>query len=167
MNGITRIFWTLLLPVAALAAPKEDPLFEPERAFRPTARLVAGGAGAGDRHGIDVEYAIAPGYYLYRDRLRFEVVPATLLLGPAELPPGEAKEDIFVGKSVIFRDRVVIHLPFTASVVRPGSYRLRLTAQGCAEERFCYSPFTQELPLNIPPGYRMTDSPMALPIPRR
>lgn len=167
MNGITRIFWTLLLPVAAIAAPREEPLFEPERAFRPSARLVAGHAASSERHGIDVEFAIAPGYYLYRDRLRFEVVPATLLLGPPELPPGEAKEDVFVGKATIFRDRVVIHLPFTASVVRPGAYRLRLVAQGCAEDRFCYSPFTQELPLNIPPGYRMTDSPSPLPGPRR
>ena len=139
------------LALSAHAAASDDPL-EADLAFRPTARLVAGPAAAGDRHGIDVEYAITPGYYLYRDRLRFEVLPATLLVAAAEFPAGKEIDDPFLGKSVIYREKVVIHLPFTASLVKPGQYRIRITAQGCAENRLCYAPFVQELSLNIPPG---------------
>lgn len=145
------------LGLGALAASPDEPL-EADLAFKPAARLVAGPAAAGERHGIDVEYAIAPGYYLYRDRLRFEVLPATLLLAAAEFPAGQVIDDPFIGKSVIYRERVVIHLPFTASLVKAGQYRIRITAQGCAENRLCYAPFVQELSLNIPPGYRVTDS---------
>ena len=36
----------------------------------------------------DVEYRIEPGYYLYRGRLRFEVLPATLLVAAPEFPKG-------------------------------------------------------------------------------
>lgn len=147
----------------ARAATPDEPL-EADQAFRPTARLVAGTAASSSRHGIDVEYRIAAGYYLYRDRLRFEVLPATLLIAPAEFPAGKEVDDPFLGKSVIYREKVTIHLPFTSSSVKPGQYRVRITAQGCAEDRLCYAPFVQELPLNIPPGYRVTDS-MTRPAP--
>ena len=141
----------------AAPAPTDDPL-EPDQAFRPSARLVAGDAAAGSgRHGIDIEYRIAPGYYLYRSRLKFELLPATVLTGAPEIPPGIEVDDPFLGKSAIFRDRVVIHLPFAVSVAKPGRYRVKITAQGCAEERICYSPFPQEVVVNIPPGYRVMD----------
>ena len=157
---------------AALAAPapSDEPL-DPDKAFVPTARLVADapGAPAGvGRHGIDIEYRIEPGYYLYRSRLKFELFPATVLTGAPELPPGIEVDDPFLGKSAIFRDRVLIHLPFAVSVARPGKYRVRITAQGCAEERICYSPFPQELAVDIPPGYRGMDLPAsAAPPPPR
>lgn len=146
---------------AAIAAPasSDDPL-EPDQAFRPSAQLVAGDATAGSqRHGIDIEYRIAPGYYLYRSRLKFELSPSTVLVGAPELPPGIEVDDPFLGKSAIFRESVTIHLPFAVSVVKPGRYKVKITAQGCAEDRLCYSPFPQEVVVNIPPGYRMTDSP--------
>ena len=82
-----------------------------------------------------------------------------------EMPPGIETDDPFLGKSAIFRDRVTIHLPFVVSAARPGRYKVRITAQGCAEERICYSPFPQEVVVNIPPGYRVTDAP-GIPAPR-
>jgi thiol:disulfide interchange protein DsbD len=148
--------------VNAAPAGEAEPL-EPDKAFRPTARLVAMGSPSAEseRHGIDIEYRIAPGYYLYRDRIRFEVTPRTLLIGPAEFPAGVEVEDQFLGKSVIYRDRAVIHLPFMVSIAKPGVYKVRITAQGCAEERICYSPFPQEIMVNIPAGYRVMDAPDA------
>lgn len=148
----------LLAGAAAAAPPASDEPLDPDKAFVPTARLVAGGPG-NERHGIDVEYRIEPGYYLYRNRLRFELLPATVLIGPPEMPPGIEVDDPFLGKSAIFRDRVTIHLPFAVSVAKPGRYRVRITAQGCAEERLCYSAFPQEVVVNIPPGYRVMDFP--------
>jgi len=161
LPALVAIFASLAHP--ARAAAPDEPL-EADQAFRPAARLVAGTAASSSRHGIDVDYRIAPGYYLYRDRLRFEVLPATLLVAPAEFPAGLEIEDPFLGKSVIYRESVTIHLPFTASSVKPGQYRVRITAQGCAQDRLCYAPFVQELPLNIPPGYRVMDA-LTRPLP--
>lgn len=170
MNRVTATLAAMLVASAVQAAPATggEPL-DPDQAFRPTARLVAGepSANATARHGIDIEYHIAPGYYLYRDRMRFEVTPATLLVGAPEFPPGTEVEDPFIGKSVIYRDRLVVHLPFAVSVARAGRYKVRIVAQGCAEDRICYSPFPQELVVNIPPGYRVSDSPVPTPsVPR-
>jgi thiol:disulfide interchange protein DsbD len=145
-----------LVSFPAGAATTDEPL-EADKAFRPSARLVAEAAISG-RHGIDIGYRIAPGYYLYRDRMRFEVLPATLLIAAPEFPKGEEMDDPFLGKSVVYREGVAIHLPFSASSVNPGQYRVRITAQGCAENRLCYAPFVQELPLTIPAGYRARDS---------
>jgi len=151
---------TCLAGACVAAAPSSDDPLEPDRAFRPSARLVAGDATTGPgRHGIDIEYLIAPGYYLYRNRLKFALSPSTVLVGTPELPPGIEVDDPFLGKSAIFRDRVTIHLPFATSVAKPGRYKVRITAQGCAEDRLCYSPFPQEVAVDIPPGYRMADSP--------
>lgn len=150
----------------AIAAPADEPL-DPDKAFRPHARLVAGAHAAGgqERHGIDVDYRIEPGYYLYRNRLRFEIYPPTLLIGPPEIPLGVDIDDPYFGKSSIFRDSVTIHLPFMVSMARPGKYRVKITAQGCAEGRICYAPFPQEVVVNIPPGYRVNDAlaPRGLP----
>jgi thiol:disulfide interchange protein DsbD len=155
--GVLVAITLLVLPAfPAGAAPTDEPL-EADQAFRPSARLVAEAAMSG-RHGIDVGYRIAPGYYLYRDRIRFEVLPATLPIASPEFPKGQEIEDPFLGKSVIYRENVVIHLPFAASGVDPGQYRVRITAQGCAEDRLCYAPFVQELPLDIPRGYRAAGS---------
>jgi thiol:disulfide interchange protein DsbD len=166
-------FLAALLAGAALAAPVDEPL-DPNLAFRPTASLVfdqSTGQGGHERHGIDVEYHIAPGYYLYRDRLRFQVSPATVAIGAPEFPRGLEFDDPFLGKSVIFRETVTIHLPFATSVVQPGTYVVKIVAQGCAEDRLCYSPFTQAVALTIPAGYRAPAAPPAArqapPAPRR
>lgn len=152
----------LLAGAAGAAAPPADEPLDPDKAFVPQARLVAGApatTGSLERHGIDIDYRIEPGYYLYRSRLRFEISPPTLLIGPPEMPAGLEVDDPFLGKSAIFREKVTIHLPFMVSIAKPGLYKVKITAQGCAEERICYSPFPQEVAVNIPPGYRVMDSP--------
>jgi thioredoxin:protein disulfide reductase len=144
------------LGAPAVAAAPADPV-EPDRAFRPSATLQMGTGSSAQ--GIEVSYRILSGYYLYRDRIRFEVTPPWLRLLAPEFPPGEERDDPFVGKSRIFRDQVSILLPFGVSPAKPGQYQVRITAQGCAEERLCYAPFVQELMVNIPPGYMVTDAP--------
>lgn len=135
----------LLALVAWGAAPlaKAQALLEPDQAFRPTVRL-----SPGETARVTITYEIAPGYYLYRDRFRIATVPP-LPLGDVEMPPGEAINDPFIGPTRIFRQAVTLSLPFTASP-RPGAYRVRITAQGCAEERFCYRPFVQESVIDVP-----------------
>ncbi|PWB60126.1 MAG: hypothetical protein C3F16_11015 [Betaproteobacteria bacterium] len=162
MKKLLPVLATCLAAAASAAPASSDEPLDPDKAFVPTARLVAtapAAAGTGERHGIDVEYRIEPGYYLYRNRLKFELHPANVLTGPPEFPPGIEVDDPFLGKSAIFRDRVTIHIPFAVSMARPGHYRVRIVAQGCAEDRICYSPFVQEVAVNIPPGYRVMDFP--------
>lgn len=129
--------------MAMLPAARGEALLEPDQAFRPSARFVAGEASR-----IEIAYRIASGYYLYRGRFRVTSQPP-LPTGDLEQPTGEEIDDPFVGRVHIFRDSVSLSAPLMASVPR-GTYRLRITAQGCAEERFCFRPFTQEVQVMVP-----------------
>lgn len=145
-------------PALAVAAYTDEPL-DPEKAFPVTARLVApvaGDAGNGPRHGIDLAFRVPDGYYLYTRRFKVAVRPEGLSLGPLAVPPGIAKDDPFIGPTEIHKKDVTLHLPFTATA-SPGAYTLEVTAQGCAEDRVCYAPFTQSLRFDIPPGYAVGD----------
>lgn len=126
------------LLLAAIQAYAQD-LLDPEVAFRATARLVKPNL-------IEVRYRIAPGYYLYRDRLAYVLEPATARLGEPKLPAGKTKHDEFFGKQVVYRNLAVITLPVTAPVDTP----LTLTAdlQGCADVGVCYPPLRRKFTLS-------------------
>lgn len=117
----------------------EAELLPPEQAFRFSALAL-------DANTLEVRYAVAPGYYLYRDRFRFDAAPATL--GAAELPPGLRKRDEFFGEVETYRGRLRIRLPFTAPA---GATRvhLRVLSQGCADAGVCYPPHEQRVELRV------------------
>lgn len=159
MNRARSIAAIVLAPALAVAAYTDEPM-DPEKAFPASARLVvpaAASSPSGPRHGIDLSFRVPEGYYLYSRRFKVEVQPAGLPVGALAVPAGLAKDDPFLGPTEIHPRDVTIHLPFTA-VAPPGSYTLRVTAQGCAEDRVCYAPFTQTLRLEVPPGYVAADS---------
>jgi thiol:disulfide interchange protein DsbD len=96
---------------------------------------------------VEVRYAIADGYYLYRDRFRFAAEPASVTLGQPEFPKGQVHEDKFFGKQETYRKEVRIRLPVEAA----GTERLKLlvTSQGCADLGVCYVPQVQSADLRL------------------
>jgi len=97
---------------------------------------------------IEVRYVIAKGYYLYRDKLRFTLEPATLADGSPQLPQGLVHKDEFFGETMIYRDEVRIRLPINAG---GGIDQAVLTAvsQGCADAGVCYVPVEQKADLRL------------------
>ena len=143
MTYVTRgiVPFLVLATTLACASPVTGEPLDPEKAFPVTASLAPGG--------IDLGFTILDGYYLYGDRFRVDVDPPGLSLGRTRIPRGEAKDDPFLGKTEILRRQAFLHLPFTAKAL-PGTYALRVTAQGCAEDRVCYAPFTQVVRVTVP-----------------
>jgi thiol:disulfide interchange protein DsbD len=130
----------LLLPWLAHAA--EPALLEPEQAFRLSARVADAGA-------LEVRYQIAPGYYLYRDKFRFAVEPATVRLGVPALPPGKLARDEFFGEVETYRDEVRIRLPFVAGEAAVSALDLTAVSQGCADVGVCYLPQEQKVRIEL------------------
>jgi thiol:disulfide interchange protein DsbD len=91
---------------------------------------------------LEVDWAIAEGYYLYRKRLGFESADGALVLGEPELPEGLAHEDEFFGKQQVYRDRFFVTIPYTVAGDRPETTELVLKSQGCADLGLCYPPQT-------------------------
>ncbi len=125
-----------LLFVAVPAAVAAEDFLPPEQAFQVSARMVAA-----DR--AEVSVAVAPGYYLYREPLRFDAEGAAL--GPADIPPGKVKFDENFQKNVeTYRNVLRIGLPVQAG----GPFKLSLVSQGCADAGLCYPPMTTVLALD-------------------
>lgn len=122
----------LALPATA-AEPRA--LLEPQDAFRLSARAL-------DAHSAQIEFRIAEGYYMYRDRFRFET-PGGRLIAEAELPRGKVKQDPFFGRTEIYRDRVSIRVPLAGADLARGRVRLKVVSQGCSDSGVCYIPQEQ------------------------
>jgi len=118
-------------------------------------------ATAQDRQQIEVSWQIADGFYLYNNKfLRFGTETAGVVLGEAEIPPGEPEYDDLLGEEVIkFHDRLDVRLPLAS--VPPGVdlVSLKVRSQGCMEDVFCYPPTEQLLVVNLPPAQGETATP--------
>ncbi len=123
----------LVLAAAATAAQPRE-LLEPAQAFRLSARAL-------DARSAEIEFRIAKGYYMYRERFRFETESGKQI-ADAVLPPGKVKQDPFFGRTEIYRDRVRIRVPLPGADLRRGA-RLKVTSQGCSDTAVCYIPQEQ------------------------
>jgi thiol:disulfide interchange protein DsbD len=137
-----RFLALLLLVVPVLGQAAESELLDPEKAFRLAARLAAHDA-------IEVRYTIAPGYYMYRDKFRFQAEPADAKLAPPELPPGKLKRDQFFGDVETYRDEVTIRVPVASGGRDVALTGLIAASQGCADVGVCYLPQEQKVDLRL------------------
>ncbi len=133
----------LFLPSAgrATAATEEPDLLPPEQAFKFSARLV-------DPDHVEVNYRIADGYYMYRDKFRFSAEPAAVALAQPQLPAGKVKDDDTFGRVETYRGDVSIVIPFSAPR-DVDTLTLQATSQGCADAGLCYMPQKQSAPLRL------------------
>lgn len=138
---ILRRLFLLLLLCAGFAHAADPELLDPEKAFQFSARVTGPDA-------IEVRYVIAKGYYLYRDKLRFTLEPATLGNGSAQLPQGQVHKDEFFGETRVYRDEVRITLPIRRAA-EPGRAVLTAVSQGCADIGVCYVPVEQKAELQL------------------
>jgi thiol:disulfide interchange protein DsbD len=129
----------LLALVAVAGAAAGDDLLEPEQAFRFSARMVAGPVA-------EVHFAIARGYYLYRDRMKFAVEGnPRVKLGVPQFPEALPHKDDFFGEMPIYRGEVSVRLP----VEGEGRFDLKVTSQGCADVGVCYVPMDSRASLQV------------------
>ncbi len=137
LHGLGALLLIAAVPPAA--AVTDADLLPPERAFRFSALALDAGR-------LELRYTVAPGYYLYRDKFRFQADAAAL--GTAVLPPGQSRRDAFFGEVEIYRGRFRILLPFTApaGVTR---IELRVLSQGCADVGVCYPPYEHRVELRV------------------
>jgi len=141
-----------LFPVA-----HAEEFLDPEVAFKFSARAL-------DANTLEARWQIADGYYMYRDKFKFEVTGATL--GAPRLPAGKIKDDEFFGKVETYRKDVRIALPIQRT---PGATSVTLTAvsQGCADAGLCYTPQTESVSIKLPapPAAAPAAAPAATPAP--
>jgi thioredoxin:protein disulfide reductase len=120
-----------------------DDFLPPDKAFHFTAR--ADGAQR-----VQLSWAIAPGYYLYRDRIHVASAAATVEIGATQFPPGQVKQDDYFGKQVVYHSALVATVPVTHAPADAHAVPLRVTYQGCAEAGLCYPPIVRTISIELP-----------------
>lgn len=134
-----RLLGLLLCWLSVLPAVQAADFLPPNKAFVASARLA-------DPQTIELRYQIADGYYLYRERFRFQLEGDQPILGAARFPAGQIKQDPNFGKVEVYHRELRIQLPLSAAA--KGPLILKATSQGCADAGLCYPPQTQALKLS-------------------
>lgn len=100
---------------------------------------------------LRVEWDIAPGYYLYRDRISVSVIqPAGAAIGILDLPRGEVHHDAHLGDLEIFRNDVVATAALAAGSAGTAPVsRVRIHYQGCADAGVCFPPQEKDVAVNV------------------
>lgn len=131
VRWLSGLWLALLLGLAGMPTLAADDFLPPEKAFQFDARVAAPGQ-------LEVRFTIAPGYYLYRERLSFAAEGATL--GDPVLPAGKVKFDENFQKNVeTYRNELRVAVPVGSAT---GPFQLKVVSQGCADAGLCYPPMT-------------------------
>ena len=142
-----RVFAALLVCASAVGparAVDESDLLPVDQAF-------AFSASASSRDRIELNWRIADGYYLYKQRTSVQV-EAGFHAQPLQLPRGAKHHDEFFGEVETYRGQLKAVLP---GIATGDSVTLKVKYQGCADLGVCYPPQTRTLtvalPANAPP----------------
>lgn len=155
-----RVFaWLALALIGspALAIDEKD-LLPVDEAFRLEAEAVTPGW-------IEFRWKVAPGYYLYKERIKVVLTDeASFKASPLHLPPGKIKEDQFFGRMETYRDSVTAKLT-GAAADGVTMLRFKVSYQGCADAGICYPPQRKEVVLSLPdPARALPDEPAMDPV---
>lgn len=85
---------------------------------------------------INANFKVAPGYYLYKERIKFALTPSTA--HEVKLPAGDIKDDPNFGKMEVY------HHDFSGVIAIKSAANqtmtVKATYQGCSEKGLCYAP---------------------------
>ena len=130
MRKWIRLLLSVICLFGLVMAPSyaEENFLPPEKAFRVSARLL-------DAKSIEINFLIAEGYYLYRERFAFKAEGASL--GEPDVPHGKIKFDPNFEKDVeTFRQQLLVLVPVDSS----GNFTFTVGYQGCSDKGLCYAP---------------------------
>ena len=122
----------------------QNELLPPDQAFKFFAVVT-------DSRNVHVNWEIANGYYLYREKIKLNVINTTdNPLGLYSIPHGTPKEDEAFGQVEIFHNELGFDVPLIHTNNSDQTVILQATYQGCADRGVCYPPMTKEIELHVP-----------------
>jgi thioredoxin:protein disulfide reductase len=122
----------------------QDRILEADQAFQLTAIAV-------DPTTLEARWIIAPGYYLYRDKIEIELLDAEgVTLAAPDLPPGDFKDDPFFGPQQVFHGEATATTRLRRESTAAQTVRVKIDYQGCAEIGVCYPPLSQTVAVVLP-----------------
>jgi len=135
LSRLFSVFVQLLVVLVLIgyhSAWADEDFLQPEKAFQFSSKQLSP-----DK--IDVTFRIADGYYMYRDRFKFNAIGATL--GEITIPKGIIKFDETFQKNLeTFRGLVTVQVQVVAVDHSQPSFTFITHSQGCSDQGLCYVP---------------------------
>ena len=96
------------------------------------------------------DWTITDGYYLYRDRFKFNAVDPNSQLQPPIFQTGKVKwDDYFEAELEVYYKSTRVALPFSTDAQQ---IEIQIESQGCADAGLCYPPYKQWVTIDLVSG---------------
>jgi len=96
------------------------------------------------------DWTITQGYYLYRDRFKFNAVDPSSQLQPPIFQTGKIKwDDYFEAELEVYYKSTTVVLPFSTDAQQ---IEIQIESQGCADAGLCYPPYKQWVTVDLLSG---------------
>ncbi|TNF98824.1 MAG: protein-disulfide reductase DsbD [Gammaproteobacteria bacterium] len=132
-----------MLFIQSAWAQTDEELLRPEQAYPASVQNV-------DDKTIQIQWRVADGYYLYKNKFRFSTESDGISLGEPRLPEGKIKQDEFFGKVEIYRGKQTIQIPYSRQNSKVEQFTVTAFSQGCADLGVCYPPHKQTFEIKLP-----------------
>jgi thioredoxin:protein disulfide reductase len=122
----------------------------------PASELFIPSVSVKDPNSLMLEWTIKPGYFLYKDRIKFSTsANSNFSLGYIPYPKPEIKT-FKDGKSYdVYRE--TLQLPVSVLASKPGESILSVRYQGCADDGFCYPPEVTNVKVSFNPSLALNE----------
>lgn len=115
-----------------------------------------------DGQNIQANFTVTPGYYVYQERIKFEIKqPDTSKIVKVTLPAGDIKEDPNFGTQEVY------HHDFKANILLSSTdsnapVTIAASYQGCSEKGLCYAPIKKTFTVDLSTINKSTNDAAAL-----
>ncbi|MFI3137550.1 MAG: protein-disulfide reductase DsbD [Methylococcaceae bacterium] len=160
--------FTLNLPAATSQAPldplllitKKHPSSSLNDTLLPAEQAFQFFASVKDAHTLHVNWVIAEGYYLYREKIQLRLGENLgVNLAALNIPHGKPQHDEAFGNVEIFYRELDFDIPLLRDTQAPLTLNVQADFQGCAERGVCYPPMQKTLPISLPAAGNVISSP--------
>ena len=143
-----RLLLILLLCVAPLAHADLLSFGSKKPSFLPADQAFALSVHALDQHTLIAGFKVTPGYYLYRDKISFNIANGKVKIVRIDLPKGESKNDPNFGMIEVYHQSFQVEIVLEQTDAKV-PLNLNASYQGCSDNGLCYPPIEKTLNIDL------------------
>ena len=131
-----------------LGNAKQTVILSPDKAFGLE-------VSARDESTLIANFKVTPGYYLYRDKVRFAILSDSaktegVKITNVSMPKGEMKSDPNFGDMAVFHQSFQAAITLERNTDKAQDITLAASYQGCKENDLCYAPIDKQFSIMLP-----------------
>ncbi len=110
-----------------------------------------------DGNTVELGIRVAPGFYLYKDKISVRSLSDDAKTGHPDLPQGEIKDDEYFGEMEVYHESIIAPMAIARATPDAMELDIELKYQGCADGGLCYMPQTRVFTVSLPAAATVSD----------